>query len=141
MKIILTIVSPILIWSNYIASLFTASNLMHVNFLLIFCSKSYRIFSLKFTFGCCGPEMKVSIIMFIVWLPTYLCQFWRNCKQSIESFNRKMHGRLIERYQLGRKLNKATFSFQELLFISLRIFFNHNVVCLWFEFCSCNNIM
>lgn len=111
MKIILTIVSPILIWSNYIASLFTASNLMHVNFLLIFCSKSYRIFSLKFTFGCCGPEMKVIIIMFILWLPTYLCQFWRNCKQSIESFNRKMHGRLIERYQLGRKIKQSNFQF------------------------------
>lgn len=111
MKIILTIVSPILIWSNYIASLFTASNLMHVNFLLIFCSKSYHIFSLKFTFGCCGPEMKVIIIMFILWLPTYLCQFWRNCKQSIESFNRKMHGRLIERYQLGRKIKQSNFQF------------------------------
>jgi hypothetical protein len=111
MKIILTIVSPILIWSNYIASLFTASNLMHVNFLLIFCSKSYRIFSLKFTFGCCGPEMKVIIIMFIVWLPTYLCQFWRNCNPSIESFNRKMHGRLIERYQLRRKIKQSNFQF------------------------------
>jgi hypothetical protein len=111
MKIILTIVSPILIWSNYIASLFTASNLMHVNFLLIFCSKSYRIFSLKFTFGCCGPEMKVIIIMFIVWLPTYLCQFWRNCNPIIESFNRKMHGRLIERYQLGRKIKQSNFQF------------------------------
>ena len=72
MKVILTFVSPILIWSKYIASLFTASNLMHMNFLLIFCSKSYRIFSLKFTFGCCGPEMKVIIIMFIVWLPTHV---------------------------------------------------------------------
>jgi hypothetical protein len=41
--------------------MFTASNSMHMNYLLIFFSEFYHIFSFKFTFKYGGAEIKVTI--------------------------------------------------------------------------------